>query len=214
MSEDSPIRVILVDDHQNIHDAVTALLKTVDDITLVGEAFRGEDAIQMCRNIKPDVVLMDVLMPGMNGVETTQAILANCSNLRVLALSSFHEYDVIRQMLDSGAIGYLVKDALAADLIDTIRATHRGNTVLSPEVADALLSPLPAAESSGNFGLTDREQQVLQLMANGLTNARIAETLCITAPTVRFHLTNILAKFGVETRSQALVLAAKHRLVE
>jgi NarL family two-component system response regulator LiaR len=153
---------------------------------------------------------MDVVMPGMNGAETTRMLLEKFPHLRVLALSSYSEYEHIKEMLDSGAIGYLVKDALAEDLISTIHATHAGNMVLSPKIARTILSP---PTTSSDFELTERERQVLTLMAQGLTNGQIALLLSISQPTVRFHINNILLKFKVETRSEALVAAAKSHLI-
>jgi two-component system, NarL family, response regulator LiaR len=210
---DTPvIRVILVDDQQTMHDIVAALLGTVDDIQLVGQVYHGADALKTCAMLQPDLVLMDVVMPGLSGPEVTAALLSRHPAVKVLAISSYHEYEHIRSMLDSGAIGYLVKGALAADLIDTIRATHRGNTVLSPEVVQTVLAP--PTDTTPDFGLTDRELQVLRFMAQGMTNAQVATALVISAPTVRFHLGNILIKFSVDTRSEALVLAAKNHLLD
>jgi NarL family two-component system response regulator LiaR len=211
MDENAPIRVVLVDDHQHIHDVVISLLKSVDDVCLVGQAYRGDDAIQISQITRPDLVLMDVVMPGISGAETTRALLEKYPNLRVLALSSYSEYEYIKEMLDSGARGYLVKSAIAEDLINTIRAAYTGNTVLSPEIARTVFSPPTSKES--DFDLTDRERQVLDLLAQGQTNHQMALALGISQPTVRFHINNILLKFKVETRSEALVVAAKHRLI-
>lgn len=208
----SLMRIILVDDQHQVHDAITQVLKHSSDIQLVGQVYRGEDAISLCRRARPDLVLMDVVMPGMSGIETTRALLKQQPNLKILALSSFREYEYIKAMLDSGAIGYLVKDAIAQDLINTIRNTIHGNTVFSPDVARVVLDP-PSDDPAVDFGLTDRESQVLEHMANGLTNGQIAAALGISQPTVRFHNNNILLKLKVETRSEALVLAAKNRLV-
>jgi NarL family two-component system response regulator LiaR len=210
MDEVTPIRVVLVDDHQHIHDAVISLLKTVDDIRLVGQAYQGDDALQICQLATPDLVLMDVVMPGLNGSQATRALLKQNPAVRVLALSSYSEYEHIKDMLDSGATGYLVKNAIAEDLINTIRATHRGNTVLSPEVTRTLFAP--PSDHPPDFELTDRELQVLKLMAQGQTNGQIALALGITQPTVRFHINNILLKLKVDTRSEALVIAGKHHL--
>jgi DNA-binding NarL/FixJ family response regulator len=146
-------------------------------------------------------------------MDTTRALIAQNPGLRVLGLSSFREYEYIKAMLDNGAAGYLVKDALADDLLSTIRAIHQGSVVFSREVAQTLLSP-PTGSTVPQYGLTDREIEVLQLIAKGLTNVEIATALAITPPTVRFHTNNILYKLRVKTRSEALVLAAKHGLVK
>jgi NarL family two-component system response regulator LiaR len=203
------IRVILIDDHQDIHDAVTALLRATDDILLVGQSYHGDDALELCRVTRPDLVLMDVVMPGLGGAEATRHLLAHYPSLKVLVLSSFREYEIIKAMLDAGASGYVVKDAIAEELLDTIRAAHSGSAVFSSEVAQTLLSPPEATD----FGLTDREIAVLGLMAEGLNNSQIADRLEISVHTVRFHLKNILAKLGVDNRSAALVLAAKANLI-
>ncbi|MBI5959233.1 MAG: response regulator transcription factor [Chloroflexi bacterium] len=213
MADSDIIRIILVDDHQYIHDAVLVLLRGVPDMRLVGQFYRGQDAITQCAPLKPDLALMDVVMPGMNGIETTRALLAEYPAVRVLGLSSFREYERIKEMLDSGAAGYLAKDTMAEDLLSTIRAVMRGMIVFSREVAQTLLSP-PSETPAVNFGLTEREIEVLQLTAKGLTNAEIATAMRISQPTVRFHTNNVLLKLKVETRSEALVLAAKHDLVK
>jgi DNA-binding NarL/FixJ family response regulator len=210
MEESTPIRVILVDDHQHIHEVVIRILKLVDDIRLVGQAYRGDDAIRLCQLVKPDLVLMDVVMPGFSGAQATRLLLEKYPSVRVLALSSFSEYEYIKEMLESGAKGYLVKSAVAEDLVNTIRATNTGNTVLSPEIARVVFSP-PASKET-DFDLTDRTTSS-GLMAEGQTDAQIALALHITHSTVRFHFSNILLKFRVDTRSEMLVMAARYRIV-
>lgn len=209
-----PTRILLVDDNPHIHDVVARLLNATDDLHLIGQAYNGADAVRFCARQTPDVILMDVIMPQMDGVQATRAILQQHPQIKVLVLSSFNEYDYIRAMLDVGALGYLVKNALLADLVDTIRSTVKGNTVLSPEAARLVLDPpQPTSTSSPDFGLTEREQQVLALLAQGQTNAQIAQALSISQRTVRFHFENILGKLGVQTRSEALVLAARSGLI-
>jgi len=207
------IRIILVDDNQDIHDVVKKLIEQTNDITLVGQAYDGESGVSLCQIARPDLVLMDVVMPGMNGADATAAIMAQLPATKVLVLSSFHEYEYIRTMLDSGAIGYLVKDGFAQDLVETIRSTVRGNTVFSPQAAQAILAPLQSAYTTPpDFGLTERELEVLKHMADGLPYKSIAHELRISQPTVRFHVNNLLEKLQVETRSEALVFAAKYNL--
>lgn len=203
------IRIVLVDDNGDIHDAVKHLLKNTEDIELIGQAFDADSALKLCKLAKPDLVLMDIVLPGTNGAEVTKSILQILPDVKILALSSYHEYEFIRKMLESGAIGYLVKDALSQDLVTTIRNTMQGNIVLSPQVAKTIFS----SEHTESFGLTEREMEVLKLMAEGLTYGGIAHKLEISAVTVRFHVNNILEKMSVETRSEALVLAAKHQLI-
>jgi DNA-binding NarL/FixJ family response regulator len=208
------IRVGLIDDHSFVHDAVEARLREADDIALVGTAFDGEGALTLCRRHNPDVLLMDAEMPGLGGVAATRAVLAAFPDVRVLGLSSHEEYDFIRQMMDAGAHGYVIKHMIAEDLLDTIRATAQGNSVLSVEAARTLLYPPTDGEQTPtDFGLTERELEVLRLLARGRSNKEAAAQLEVSERTIRFHTNNILAKMNVATRSEALVLAAKHNLV-
>ncbi len=206
-----PIRIVLIDDSQLYHTLITELLRNNPDITLVGQGFRGEDAISICQICQPDIILMDVVMPGMDGAQATQSLLESFPDIKVLALSSYQEYEHILAMLNSGATSYLVKNALVDDLVDTILMTYQGNTVLSPSVKKTLLSPPPPAKT--DFGLTDRELEVVTLMGDGLNNREIAAQLAIGPPTVSFHLKNILSKMNLQTRSELLVVAAKHDLI-
>jgi NarL family two-component system response regulator LiaR len=204
--------VVLVDDQQDVHDAVRILLRNSDAIRLVGQAYNGDDALQVCKMTRPDLVLMDVVMPGTNAADTTRALLKAQPDLKVLVLSSYQEYEYIKDMLASGALGYIVKTALTNDLITTIQDTVQGKMVLSPEVARQVLDP-PAENHKAEFNLTEREQEILTLIGSGLTDGQIAAKLGISPPTVRFHFKNILHKFNVETRSEMLVIAAKSNLV-
>lgn len=204
------MRIALVDDDPNMHLVVTKLLESTDDIRLIGQAYRGEDALALCRQTRPDIVLMDVKMPGIGGAAATRILNAECPWVKVVVFSSYHEYEFIKELLDSGAIGYLVKDAVAEELSDTLRAIYQGNMVFSPEAATAILNPdFPLTD----FGLTQRELEVLRLMADGRSNGQIAHDLSISVPTVRFHTANLLEKMRVGTRSEALVLAVKSNLL-
>jgi DNA-binding NarL/FixJ family response regulator len=207
------IRLLVVDDNSDIHDVIRILLKDKNDIELIGQAYDGDSALKLCKLAKPDLVLMDVVLPGMNGFEVTEAILQILPNTKILALSSYHEHEYIRKMLDSGATGYLVKDAISQDLLTTNRNTMQGNTVLSPQVAKAIFTSEKNESDTLDFGLTQRELEVLKRMAEGHTYSAIAYLLQISSPTVRFHVSNILEKMAVETRSEALVLAAKNQLI-
>jgi DNA-binding NarL/FixJ family response regulator len=211
-----PIRIVLVDDDPNIHDVIQRLMAGVEDMTLAGQAYDGAPGIEVCWALKPDLVLMDVMLPGMNGAAATAAILDELPQTRILTLSSFHEYEYIRAMLESGAAGYVVKGGMIQDLVATIRSTMQGNTVLSPQAMQAVFAP-PApqdtAPTARNFALTEREMQVLRLLAQGWTYAGVAQELRISQPTVRFHMTNILEKMGVQARSEALILAARNNLL-
>jgi len=203
------IRVILIDDAQDIHDAVTIALRQVQDIVLVGEAYRGEDAIQLCEIASPDLALMDMVRPGLSGAEATHALVERFPNVKILAMSSYREYALIRAMLDAGATGYVIKDTISDDLVDIIRAACQGSIVFSPEIGRIILEP----RQQKDFGLTERELHVLRLMAQGHYDPEIARLLSVSKRTVRFHVRNILRKMNVETRFQAMVLAGKHNLV-
>ena len=205
------IRVLLVDDHLQFHDAVMTALSVADDITLVGRSTDGLEALNLCGQLKPDLILMDVLMPKMSGVETARRIHEKYPDLKILALSSFQEYEIIREMLQNGAVGYVLKGSLATDLVATIRAAYAGKLVFSDEIVQTLLEPFSA--EAVDFGLTRRELEVLRLLSAGLSNGQIAVRLVISASTVKFHLVNIIAKMNVKTRSEAIVLAAKHNLI-
>lgn len=205
------VRVALIDDDQTIHEVVDLLFRDTDDFLLVGRAFRGSDAITMIRQTEPDIVLMDVMMPGLSGPDATREVRKAFPTMVVLALSSYREYDIIREMIDGGASGYIVKDALVEDLRTTIQALLSGQAVFSSEVARTLIDP--PTPNPDVFGLTDRELQVLREIASGHNNGQVAQALSISVPTVSFHIKNILEKLNVETRSEALVLAAKAGLI-
>lgn len=211
MSTSPPIRVILADDHLRIHEQVTDILNAVPDVSLVAQASNGEEAVHLCQDRQPDIILMDVVMPGMGGVEATRQIKATCPGTKILVLSSFQDDESVQAMLENGASGYVTKRDLATSLLASIRTTHLGQRVFSDEVAEHILSPDPADADA--FDLTDREREVLALIAQGLTNGQIGGELFISRSTVNFHIGNIVRKLGVETRSEALVVAAKHGLV-
>lgn len=206
----SPIRVVLVDDHMQIHKIVQATLSSTSDIKLVGQGANGEDALHLCEHNNPDIVLMDVVMPVMDGIQATKLLHERFPSVKVLVLSSFHDHESVHTMLRNGAVGYLTKSTLAKDLLDTIRATFQGKIVFSPDIVDQLItSPQPTVD----FNLTDRELEVLVLLAEGLTNQQSAHRLSISVSTLKFHMNNIYQKLGVQTRSEALVLAAKNNLI-
>lgn len=211
MSSQQSVRVLLVDDQQDIHDMILVLLKDVESIRLVGQAYNGHDALHLCQSTEPDLILLDVVMPAMDGVETARQIKATCPACKILVISNYDEYDYIKALLDSGAVGYIVKTALVEDLIPTILAAMQGNTVLSPMVMRQLLDP--PKDSVPRLNLTGREAEVLTLMCSGSSDRQIAAELNISPATVRFHFKNMLHKLQVETRSELLVLAAKGGLV-
>jgi two-component system, NarL family, response regulator LiaR len=208
----SRIRVVLIDDHAHVHQAVITVLNQVQDIALVGHGSNGSEALQLCEELQPDLILMDVVMPGMNGAEATKLVRSQYPDIKILVLSSFQDDQTVYDMLANGAMGYVLKGSLAHDLVDTIRATCSGKLVFSPEIAHVLFNPIKD-EKSQAFGLTQRELEILKLMTEGLNNGEIAGKLVISQSTVKFHINNILQKIGVETRAEALVVATKNNLV-
>jgi NarL family two-component system response regulator LiaR len=210
MSNEQPIRVILADDHIRTHEFVTLLLETVEDIQLVGQASNGQEAYELCEQLQPDIVLMDVMMAVMNGIEATKKIHERFPYIKILVLSSFQDDDSVLTMLHSGAVGYLLKGSLTNELLDTLRAVKAGKNVFSSEITQMLLQ---APSHTETYRLTERELSVLRLIAGGYTNQQIANQLFISPSTVKFHLANILTKMGVETRSESIVLAVKMGLI-
>lgn len=210
MTEANPIRVVLIDDHYQMHRIVKDILAVHSDIKLVGQAANGQEGINLCEHYQPDIVLMDVVMPVMDGIEATQVLHQRFPDIKILVLSSFQDHESVYTMLRNGAVGYLTKSSLADDLADTIRATYQGKMVFSSEVGAQLVAP---PRPTVNFHLTDRELEVLVHMAEGLTNQQTAMKLSISTSTLKFHMNNIYQKLGVQTRSEALVLAAKNNLI-
>ena len=206
----NPIRVVLVDDHSLMHRSVDAILGASTDIKLVGQAANGQEGIELCEQNQPDIVLMDVIMPIMDGIEATKVLHERFPSVKVLVLSSFQDHESVYTMLRNGAVGYLTKSSLSEDLIETIRAAFQGKMVFTKDIVEQLVLP---PQPTVNFHLTDRELEVLVLLAEGLTNKQSAQRLSISTSTLKFHMTNIFQKLGVQTRSEALVLAAKNNLI-
>jgi NarL family two-component system response regulator LiaR len=212
MSEQEPIRVLLVDDHTVVRSGLSAFLLAYDDLELVGEASNGADALQQCEQKLPDVVLMDLVMPGINGVEATQTIRVNWPRTQVIALTSFPEEDLVQGALRAGAISYLLKNVSADELAGAIRAAHAGHATLAPEATRALIDAAHRPPVPGD-NLTPREREVLKLMAEGLHNQEIANRLVVSRSTVKSHVSNILAKLEVGSRAEAIALALRQKLV-
>ena len=210
MTDENPIRVVLVDDHSQMHRIVQATLGATADIKLVGQGGNGQEGIALCEQYLPDIALMDVVMPVMDGIEATKVLHERLPALKILVLSSFQDHESVYAMLRNGAVGYLTKSSITQDLVETIRATYQGKMVFSSEVGAHLVSP---PQPMVNFQLTDRELEVLVLLAEGLTNQQTAGKLSISQSTLKFHMNNIYQKLGVQTRSEALVLAAKNNLI-
>ena len=211
-TESEPIRVLLVDDHAVVRSGLSAFLLAFDDLELVGEASGGEEAVRLSGQFAPDVVLMDLMMPGMDGAAATRAIREQYSDIQIIALTSFKEDELVRGALQAGAIGYLLKNVSADELADAIRAAHAGRPTLSPEATQVLMTATRAPLAPGH-DLTEREREVLRHMVQGLTNLEIAEQLIVSHSTIKFHVSNVLSKLGVSSRTEAVALALKRNLV-
>jgi len=210
------MRLILIDDHTWIHQTVTDLIELADDIDLLGQGTDGEQALDLYKQHQPDIVLMDIVMPHQNGIQATRMILENDPNAKVLAMSSFQDERSVFDMLQAGAVGYLVKANLAQELITTIRTVNKGGTVLSAPIASVLTnrpSTTMQHDAPNPFNLTEREVEVLQSLAEGNTNAEVASVLNISPATVRYHITNITEKMNVATRTEAIVLGVRYHIL-
>jgi len=207
-----PIRVMVVDDHTMVRRGLATFLRAFDDMQLAGEAENGEAAIQLCAEVLPDVILMDMVLPMMDGATATRAIRQQFPQVQVVALTSFKEGELIKNALEAGAIGYLLKDVSADELARAIRAAHSGRATLSPEAAQSLVQTSNQPPAPG-LDLTEREREVLGLMIEGLTNAQIAGRLTVSPSTVKSHVSNVLSKLGVASRTEAVTLALRNRLV-
>ncbi len=204
------IRVIIVDDHAIVRSGLANFLNALDDLALVGETDSGAEALRLCDELHPDVVMMDLVMPGMNGVEATRAIHSRYPNLPILILSSFADDDMVRAALQAGAIGYLLKNTSIHDMARAIRAAHAGQPTLSPEATVAIIR---SQTRSPEPDLKERELEVLALLARGLTNPQIAEQLSLSVSTVKFYVSAILEKLNVDTRTEAAAWAIQHGVV-
>lgn len=211
-SPSKPIRVMLVDDHTMVRRGLATFLKAFDDLELAGEAESGQTAIQLCAQVQPDVILMDMIMPDMNGAAATRSIRQQFPTVQVIALTSFKEEELVKSALEAGAIGYLLKDVSAEDLVSAIRAAHAGRATLSPEAAQVLVHAASQPPAPG-YDLTERERAVLALMVEGLNNTQIAGRLVVSPSTIKSHVSSILSKLGATSRTEAVALALRHKLV-
>lgn len=213
MTIPQPIRILLADDHTVVRSGLSAVLAMQDDFKIVGEAGDGEETLRLCENLHPDVVLMDLLMPKLNGVAATKAIKERWPQIQVIALTSFKEKEYVEGALKAGASGYLLKNVSANELVTAVRRAVAGQPSLSPEAAQVLIQKVNEPARPG-LDMTGREKEILALMVEGLSNNKIAERLTINQSTVKFHVSNILAKLGVTSRTEAVALAVRGRLVE
>lgn len=211
MTDELRIKVMLVDDHAVVRSGLSAFLSVVPDLELIGEAENGDEAVRRCGLLNPDVILMDLMMPGTDGVTATRIIHERYPAVHVIALTSFPEDDLVQKALQAGATGYLMKNVSARELADAIRAAHRGKMTLSPEAAQALAHT--TVNQAEGAELTDREREVLKLMVEGLNNTEIAERLVVSLSTVKYHISNILSKLQVTNRVAAVTLAMQKKLV-
>ena len=208
-----PIRVMTVDDHEILRSGLRFLLLAFDDMELVGEAHSGLDAVRLCGELEPDVILMDMMMPGMDGADTTRAIKEAYPAVQVLILSHFQDVDSVKRAMQAGATGYLLKGVSIDDLADGIRAAHAGKPVLAPETARTLVRATTPAAPEPVQDLTARQLEILALVAQGMSNNEIAERLALSPYTVRNQVSDILARLGAATRAEAAALAVRQGLV-
>ena len=217
INTDRSIRVLVVDDHLIVREGLGLILETADGIDLAGEAADGAEAVRLCHDLCPDVVLMDLRMPGMDGLTAIGLLRQQMPEIAVIILTTYDEDDLMVRGLQAGARGFLLKDTDRATLLDAIRAAARGQTLLSPDVMQRVLAhsatPTPAAAAGGPLDLTERELEVLIAAAAGQRNKEIAHDLGITERTVKAHLTSIYNKFGVDSRAAAVAVAAQRDLL-
>jgi len=206
------IRVMLVDDHNVVRSGLATFLKAYDDLELIGEARNGLEAIHLCQQKQPDVILMDLMMPEMDGIEATKAILADFPLVKIIAMTSFEDQALVQGVLAAGAISYLIKNVSSDDLAKAIREAASGRSTLSPEAARVLIQATRPTRQPV-FDLTEREQEVLNLVAQGHSNQQIADKLVISITTVKAHISSILSKLQVSSRTEAIAYAIKHKLV-
>jgi NarL family two-component system response regulator LiaR len=212
MAEPRPIKVLIVDDHPVVRDGLKNMLLAFDDLQLIGEAKNGQAALDACHETVPDVILMDIRMPDMDGISATRAILERYPSVNIIILTSYPEDDLVERSLEAGAIGYLLKDTPIDALAGAIRSADSGQPTLSPEATKALMRAKTGPLKPGR-DLSNRELEVLALIVEGMSNDEIAERLVISPATARHHVSACLQKLGAANRAQAASLAVRHKLV-
>lgn len=214
---ESSIKVLLVDDHEMVRIGLAAVLGTEEDIEVVGEASSGEEGIRLAQEYEPDVILMDLVMEGgMDGIEATRKLLSLQPECKVIVLTSYLDDEKMYPVLEAGAISYLLKTSRAGEITGAIRAASKGQSILESQVASKLMNRFrqPKPKAAPHEDLTDREMEVLRLIASGKSNQEVADDLFIGIKTVKFHVTNVLGKLGVDDRTQAAIYAFKQGLVK
>ncbi len=212
MSDDNKIKVVIVDDHNVVRSGLGAFMMIYDDLELIGEASNGKEAVEICGKLNPDVVLMDLIMPEMDGADATKEIREKYPCTQVIILTSFKEEELVERALQAGAIGYLLKNASADELASAIRSAKRGQPTLSPEATQILIKASSRSPEIGH-DLTAREKEVLKMMVDGLSNPEIADRLIVSRSTVKFHVSSILSKLGVASRTEAVSVSIRNKLV-
>ena len=212
MSEAKPVRVMIVDDHAMVRSGLRLFLSGEDDLEVVAEAGDGQEAIDLCPQAQPDVILMDIVMPGVDGPTAMAHIRQDYPHIQVIALTSFLEEDLVRNALQAGAISYLLKDVGAGKLAEAIRAAYRGRGTVDSAAAQMLVRATQQPPRLGH-DLTEREREILALLVKGQTNKEIAQELALSPGTVRIYVSNILSKLGAANRTEAAALALQHNLI-
>lgn len=213
MTNEKTIRVLIVDDHQVVRQGFAVFLKAFDEFELVGEATDGEEAIKQCGILKPDVVLMDMIMPKVDGPEAIQEIRKNHPRIQIIGLTSFSDdKTLVKRAMEAGAIGYLFKDISIDDLAKAIRAAYVGDPTLSPEAMRMLIHAKTTPDPR-DFNLTEREMEVLVLLADGLNNPEIGKRLFLSRSTIKFHVSSILGKLGAASRTEAVSIALQNNII-
>lgn len=206
------IRVMLVDDHDMVRKGLRVLLETFPEVEIVGEAGDGQHAVDLCRHVNPDVILMDMIMPRLGGIEATEKLSVTCPNAKVIALTSYENDENVQRALKAGAIAYLMKNVSGDELANAIRRAYEGQSTLAPEAAQVLIRATTRPPAPGH-DLTEREREILALMIEGLNNREIGERLVISPSTVKNHVSNILSKLNTSSRTQAVAIAVEHNIL-